>query len=347
MAIKKTHIKCSGCGNFLTFDPASQNLKCNTCLSLEEIEKIPSIEKNIYSENIKENIRENATCNCSSCGAGLELKEREITKTCSYCNSGFVVENEEINGLIPDLIIPFQFNKQTAIQKYIEGVKKKHFLPNKFKKSPNLDNILGTYVSSFSFDTNTDSTYSGRLRESHTRRNSKGETETYYTTEYISGQEHYDFYDVVVEASSQINQTYIDSIKPFVFDGTSSYKYDADFLRGYNVESYDTNLHQCKMLSEDIIKERIEDLILSNYHYDSVDYFNLDTTFSNYKYAYVLVPVYFVNFKYNNKDYVACVNGQTGKLGGKLPKSGWKIFFTIFIPILFIALILIGVNLLT
>lgn len=347
MSIKKTHAKCSGCGGMLEFDAKTQSLVCKNCKSLIEIEKVPSIDKNIYTENITSSKRENKTSNCTNCGASLNIEEREITKTCPYCNSNFVLENEEINGLIPDLIIPFALSKESAIEKYKLNAKKKHFVPNKFKKSPNLDNIYGTYIPSFSFDATTDSIYNGKITQSHTRRTPDGKTETYYTTKHISGSRHYDFTDVFIEASSLTVQKNFDEIKPFVVNESSTFKYSPDFLRGYNVESYNIDLHACKLISENVINEKIKRAILSSYSYSSVNYFNLDTTFSNYKYAYILVPVYFINFKYKNKIYNAYLNGQTGKLGGQFPKSGWKIAFAIIIPILIIVSIIIAVNLLS
>lgn len=346
MGIKKSHAKCSGCGGMLVFDPSSQSLVCKNCHTLTEIKRLQSSEKNAYCENIISNNKTKKNSNCSNCGAKIEVKNLEITQKCPYCDSVFVLENEEINGLVPDLIIPFQFNKETAIQKYKDGVKKKHFLPNKFKKSPNLDNINAQFLPSFSFDTTTDSSYNGKITKSHTRRRSDGRTETYYTTHSISGTRHYDFTNVIVEASSQINQETLDSVKPFKIDETSTFKYNPDFLRGYTAESYDKDLHACKLLSEELIKEKIKRMILSSYSYSSVNYFNLTTTFADYKYAYILVPVYFINFNYKNKNYTACLNGQTGKLGGELPTSKLKITLTIIIPLLLIIGTIVAINLL-
>jgi len=343
---QKSHAKCSGCGGMLIFDPISQNLSCKNCHSLTEIKKIPNFDKNDYLETITSSENKTKNSNCSNCGAKIEVKNLEITQKCPYCDSVFVLENNEINGLVPDLIIPFQFNKEIAIQKYKDGVKKKHFLPNKFKKSPNLDNINAQFLPSFSFDTTTDSSYNGEITKSHTRRRSDGRTETYYTTHSISGTRHYDFSNVIVEASSQTNQETLDSVKPFKIDETSTFKYNPDFLRGYTAESYDKDLHACKLLSEEIIKENIKRMILSSYSYSSVNYFNLTTTFANYKYAYILVPVYFINFNYKKKNYTACLNAQTGKLGGELPKSKLKVTLAIIIPILLIIGIIVAVNLL-
>ena len=43
-------------------------------------------------------------------------------------------------------------------------------------------------------------------------------------------------------------------------------------------------------------------------------------------YKYVLLPVYVGNTEYKNKKYELLINGQTGKVYGKAPKSPWKVF---------------------
>ena len=163
MSIKKSHAKCSGCGGLLVFDAKSQNLICNNCNSQVEITKEFSNDKKKFTTDILTSKREKTTCNCTNCGASLNVEEKEISKKCPYCESSFVIEKEDINGLVPDLLIPFQYNKESAIEKYKAGVKKRKFLPNKFKKSPNLDSIFGTYIPVFSFDATTDSKYDGVL----------------------------------------------------------------------------------------------------------------------------------------------------------------------------------------
>jgi len=346
MSIKKSHAKCDGCGGMLVYDPKNQNLVCKNCHTQTEIIKENSSAKKDYSDFITTSKRSTSYTNCFNCGAKLEVKEQEITKTCPYCESNFVIDNKDLSGLTPDLIIPFQFNKESAIEKYKTNVKKKNFLPNKFKKSPNLDSIWGTYIPIFSFDANTFSNYEGVLETDHTRTDSNGRRYTYTTSKSISGSKSLYFTDILVESSSQTVQENLEGIKPFNFDAVSSYVYNADFIRGYNVDTYNNDLKNCKVLSEDIIKDKIKRIILSEYSYSRVRYFNLSTSFSDYKYAYVLVPVYFIGFTFKKKDYKVYLNGQTGKLGGNLPKSGWKIAFTVLLPVLIIASIILAVNLL-
>ena len=38
-----------------------------------------------------------------------------------------------------------------------------------------------------------------------------------------------------------------------------------------------------------------------------------------------MLPMYRINFNYKNKKYSNIINGQTGKVGGNIPKSKFKI----------------------
>ena len=337
---KNTNRKCSGCGGELVFSPTKHGLYCDKCKSFYSINANKQIVKLNYDSSLSKESSVNSSFNCPSCGANLKSTVREISKTCPYCNSNFVINIENLNGLKPNSIIPFAFDKEKAIEYYKQGVKKKHFLPNAFKKSPGLDRIFGTYISCFSFDADTTSVYNGRIRieETHT---SNGETRRTSYTKNISGEKDYQFKDVLIESSKHTNQRSFDQIKPFLIDNDSVYDYNEDFIRGYQVESYDNNLLNCKVLSEDYIKSQIRERILSNYTYTSVDYLNVSSKFYNDKFSYMLLPVYFIDFTYKNKPYKTYINGQTGKVGDDLPKSKTKIFFASFFIVLIIALIIL------
>lgn len=278
------------------------------------------------------------TTNCPNCGAKFQQNAQNITLSCPYCGTKFVKNNEEFSGLKPNNIIPFAFDKQKAIEFYKQNVKHKWFLPNKFKKNPNVDTVSGTYISCFSFDSFTISTYSGVLVETD-RTYHNGEWHEHSSTKRISGTKKMQFNDVIVESSRITNQKSFDEIKPFIIDDKTCFEYNKNFLRGYNVETYDNHPTNCKKISEELMKVQIKNEILRGYSYDRVQYFNLSTTFENNKFSYILLPVYFINFKYKNKNYQTYLNGQTGRIGNNLPKSATKITFTVLLGVLFFLLI--------
>lgn len=338
--------KCENCGGNFVFSPISQNLKCENCGSDKAIEKIEGFQKHDYAENSNADDAlkndswqaENKIMKCATCGATITLSKLEYAKNCPYCGSSYVSEVDELPSLKPDGVIPFAFDKTQASEKFRVGLKKKWFLPNKFKQKPPIDTINGIYVPTFGYDEDTLSSYNGKLETRHTTRDSNGHTSTYSTYQHISGNEKVNFRDYMIETSSNLNQQQFDEIKPY--DVSISYNFNQDFIRGYAVEHYDNALANCKVIVDKKIDRDIERSILSHYHYDLVNYLNVSTTRSNEKFAYVIVPTYRVNYEYKKKKYATFMNGQTGKVGGGLPKSAIKITFFV----LFLILIAAGIG---
>lgn len=334
----KTNIKCLGCGGELVYSISHHALFCPNCGRTLKFKAENGVIKKEYFDNLdNQTNNEEKTTNCSSCGAKLKVNNREITKTCPYCSSNFVLDRSEIVGLKPDVILPFALDKIRAIEKYRQNVKKKWFLPNKFKKTPNLDNINGTYISCFIFDSKTHSSYSGTLGEVVSR-TSNGKTYTDIKYKHISGKKDVDFENFEIESSSQASQALFKQVKPYQINDETCYHYNENFLRGFCVESNDKSVAECKAICEDEMKSEIKSKILSTYSYSFVQEFNLKTSFEDNKFSYILLPIYFIDFKYGKKDYRVYLNGQTGKLGDNLPKSKVKIGFAIFFGLLLISL---------
>ncbi len=334
--IKSNQNKCATCGGILKFSPKDRALKCESCGGIEKIDIKKEFDKHYFDEDVKKSKeynefkKTNKVFKCSSCGSNVILNSLEISKLCPYCSSPCVIDPKEDIGLKPDGIIPFKFGRKEASELYKKGIKKKWFLPNKFKKKPPIDEMKGVYVPSFSFDANASTTYYGKLGD--TKTDSKGRTHTTYRT--ISGKFNSQHHDVLVESSSKINQKTFNSINPYNMKEVVSF--NSNFILGYSLEHYNQNLAECKIIADEIMKNKIKTLILSNYNYDVVAEFSQNTIFSEEKFAYFILPIYQVNYKYKDKNYTTFMNGQTGKVGSGYPKSAVKItFFILFIFLIF------------
>lgn len=324
--------KCSSCGGNLVFNPQHCSLVCEKCSNIIQIEKDTNISKHNIDDELKVNENVIEYKNCANCGASINLSGLGVAGVCPYCGANL---NIGFSHKV-DAILPFKINKQKAIELYRKNIKKKPFLPNAFKKDPTPENIEGFYIPSFSFDCNTFSLYHGKLAKVES--NSEG---SHTRTFHISGQKNANFKDTFIESSSKIKQSELQEILPFNAD-ENLFRYNDDFIKGYSVENFDNSLENCKVLHEKVIKSKIENAILSQYDYTDVLSFNLSTTFSNVTYSYVLLPIYSLRIKYNNKEYLTFLNGQNGNLGENLPKSKVKITFFI----LSILLIVFGIAIL-
>ena len=113
--------------------------------------------------------------------------------------------------------------------------------------------------------------------------------------------------------------------------------YNDAFIRGYSLEHYDQALENCKKVANSIMEQTIRSQILSSYTYSFVESYSQNVSLSEEKYSYYIVPTYSVKYKYKGKDYLTYMNGQTGKVGGGLPKSPVKITFFVLMLIAILA----------
>ena len=142
---------------------------------------------------------------------------------------------------------------------------------------------------------------------------------------------------MLVQASGQITQKYLNDIEPFSTNLAISY--EPALLVGYQASNNTKTGEACWKEAEAVINEGIRSAILSKYSYDFVDYLNISTDYISKSYKYVLVPLYVGNYHYHKKLYNFYVNGENGKVGGKTPISGLKVFITVLIALAIIAIV--------
>ena len=129
---------------------------------------------------------------------------------------------------------------------------------------------------------------------------------------------------MLVTSGSKFSQNQLNKISPY--DTNDGKVYEENYLLGFMAYHYDVELSDCWQTAKNSIEANIRRGILSRYRHDRVAYLNISTAHSNVTYKYVMLPVYIGNFKYKSKLFNFYVNGSTGKVHGKTPKSFWKIF---------------------
>lgn len=334
----KKQNKCKNCGGNLVFSPATQNLFCEKCLTYKQIKHSLQVEKHNLNKALKSNEKTtNETdrfVNCPNCGNKINLDKFEISKDCTYCGSSIVAQDVSIISKKPDGIIPFAFDKKQASEKFVENVKKQFWAPRKFKKQPPERVIEGDYIPSFAFNTDVVYTYKGMLYNERTVEHRNGHSDTVRDYFKIAGEDstHYD--NILVESSSKISQHNINGILPY--DYSKVYKYQDAYISGFVVEKYDKSVSNCLKTYDNLLTERLRRDILSQYSYDGVDYLHIKKTTYDETYSYNIVPLYKFTYSYKKKQFVTYMNGQTGRIDKNIPKSGWKIFFIIVLPIILI-----------
>lgn len=331
-------VKCTGCGGNMVFNPETQTLSCPHCGT--KIEFGPS--KIAEERDLRAGLfgspewtaEEVVVFGCDNCGAKVVLKNGETATSCPFCGTAHVRKTEELAGVKPNALIPFAFDGKKAVSLSKAWAKKRFYAPRKFKNNLNADNVKGIYTPCFTFDTKTVSYYEGKIGQTRTRTVGSGKnrrTETYVVWRYISGTFEHTFDDLLITAGSKFTQRELDRVSPF--DTNNSKEYEENYMLGFMAYHYDDSLEDCWGRAKDVADARLRSLILGRYVHDRVAYLNVSTSHSDVTYKYVMLPVYVGNFNYKNKLYNFYVNGSTGKVYGKTPKSVLKIVLTVLLAL--------------
>lgn len=327
MAKDEERIKCKNCGGELEFFPAHQNLICTKCesefnIEKQKFEKFKSLDLE-NAQKLEEEFSKTANVfNCENCGSKIVFSKLEYSAVCPYCGGVHIKKTRLNPGLMPDAVIPFQFNEKVASEKFKEAMAKKKFAPNAFKKAPNADDIYGIYIPTMCFNATSQTSYTGEARESTT--DSDGKTSYRYYP--IKGQISMKHENVLIESSAHINQLNFERLKPFKHNELVCFK--DDYIRGYSVEYHETPLKVCNENAEEKMKFQIRSAIERRY-LDEIVSLKTNTIYSNQSFAYFLLPIYQVDYKFKNKKYKSLINGQTGKVVGKSPVSKVKVWLLV------------------
>lgn len=331
---------CEFCGGKLVFSPEDKANKCIQCGSNFPIEYKANFVKKAFSENIRldkdELASSLANLKCKNCGANVLLNKYEMQVVCPYCNSTEIIKGKNKKLMCIDSIIPFVFGEEEAIKRFKQAVMSRFFADKRILKNINKENVKGVYVNAFVFDCETKTNYSATIVEQIN--NKDGSTK--YIRRYVSGNISLPFINVPIEANSQLSQNQFAQILPFNYQ--QAIEYNNDFMNGYVLEYNDKMFDECVKDVKLLINSKIKQKISNRYLPDQVENLTMKVEYTNEKYNYCLLPVYFFQIKdeKTNKTTQLLMNGQNGEVG-KLPNSAMKILLTILISIGTIGLIVV------
>lgn len=330
--------RCKNCGSRIFFIPNEKGNKCASCGSIFPIEYKYNFNKKPFSENVDlkvDNFAKNTkSLKCSSCGATMVLNKLQTQSNCPYCGNTSIVEGRKNKLMYIDSIIPFAFSKEDALKKFKTTLLSKFYVKKSVFNGVTEKNISGIYVNAFVFDMSVNATYSGVFSYTKTTKDKDGNTKYETVHKAVHGTYHKNFYNITVEANSNINQGDLHSIIPYNYNSAVDFK--EDFTNGYILEYQDKMFNDCVTTAENIIESQIKSDLLRENGCDRIVRLSLNKTYLDRNYNYCLLPVYIVSNVYKDKKYTALVNGQNGKIG-KLPTSAWRVLLTIFLVFGFIA----------
>lgn len=367
MPAQVTNYQCPSCTGPLHFVGASGKLECDYCGASYEVAEIEALyaekeekaaaAQQAAEEKDAENKEASAaeggdwdtsgfsddwgaeadgmkSYSCPSCGAELICDENTAATSCPYCGNPTVVPGQFSGMLKPDLVIPFKLSREDAIRELKKHYRGKAFLPKTFSSENQLQKIQGIYVPFWLFSGEAEGSSHFECTRSH----------TYRSGEYrVTETEHYDVYragtmpfeKVPVDASSKMPDDHMDSIEPY--DYSDLKPFSTAYLPGFLADKYDVSVDESRERADMRCMGSLQTALR-----DSVK--GYETCFARGKNAsikagkvhYAMLPVWVLNTKWQDKDFLFAMNGQTGKLVGDLPVDRgrfWALFAAIAAPL--------------
>ena len=262
---------------------------------------------------------------CKQCGGEIVAEETTGATHCPYCGNPVVLAGHFSGLLKPDLVIPFQVDKNAAKEILQNHYKGKPLLPKVFKDQNHIEEVKGLYVPVWLFDTDADA----YVRYNATRTRTWSDSQYHYTeTSHfaVTRAGGIGFENVPVDGSTKMDDTLMESIEPFDISGAVPFK--TAYLPGYLADKYDVDASSSIDRANERIKKSTEDAFRSTVMgYTSVTTVNSSIGLQNGKARYALYPVWILNTDWNGQKFTFCINGQTGKIAGNLPMDKgafWK-----------------------
>lgn len=350
---KSNQHSCPSCGAPLAYSPKTGTLFCEHCGTKVDIERNLNVRERDFTDmNTTDKWKESdVTCyRCANCGASTILSAITIATECPYCGSAVVIDNESLDSVRPDTVIPFEATNEEATAALLKWRKKRLLAPNSFRKHLSVDLVKGTYQPIWTFDAYTTSPYSGRLGKRRTRTVKRGKTvttETYIQWFHVSGSIDYTFDDVFVRGNDNIETKWLQKLQPF--PQQKYVVYEDAFLSGYIADNYTVPPQEAFEIAKQKMRTAIERAIVERYNADVVGELNVDLQFRAKSFKYLMIPVYITATKYNNKlynNYVSGVkcgtdnrNNPIIKVSGKAPLSALKITMLVLAILVLLAAI--------
>ena len=316
--------KCEGCGGLLVFDPDSQALRCEYCKSIYHFAggSKPGVFKQPYSGSLvyKQEKETNPLYECCNCHTRLTGNQDTPVTRCVSCSSTDL-KKVKGEGVHPTALIPFKISKKKASECFAEWIETRKFAPNDLKKMAKLEKMSGFYAPVYSFDLTAVTEYSAvginNWKDKEGREHS--------SSKKVCGTESKEYLDYIVSASRAVGTE--------VYAGFGGYDTadvvggPSEYLLGFSGVNTDFDVHFGHMTMRRGVENKEEFRIreLLKTRFDEVSRLRITTTIRNVFNCYYFAPIWVNHYRYKNKDYNCYVNGQTGKVFGKAPKSIWKI----------------------
>ncbi len=323
---------CKNCGAVLYWDVDEGCLKCKYCDSkfqpyefedhTDTKEEVPSEETDKEYTNADAG-EDMSVYECKNCGGEIVTLKTTMATICPYCGEAVSITSKSVGSFRPEVCIPFAKDKKEILELYKKFVNRSFLTPSKFKEQNTIEKVQGLFAPFYlhSMKDHSKHVFEGQTISTH--RSGDDQVTTHKVYELVLEADGR-FQRLPTDGSVRIDDKLMDALEPFDYSGCKPY--NPAFMAGFAAEQTDENKENLMSRAQQRVKDAMKVKAQANFSgYSNVTLKSDAHRISDHTSEYVMLPVWLLNVKYKDEKYTFAVNGQTGKVVGKLPMDKWKL----------------------
>lgn len=266
---------------------------------------------------------------CEGCGAALQMAASERATRCPYCTAPVVLDRESAGSRQdPTFVLGFVVNEAAALAAARRWIASTWFTPRAFRRADVMA-TRGVYVPTYLYSAEVHATYSAEIGESYTvvetYTDAKGKTQTRtrVKTEWRSLRGQWSAFvdDRVVTASQGLHNDELEAIEPF--DLRALRRYTPKVISGWIAEDPTLDPSRSRELARAEAMAAATRRVHDHMPGDSHRALEVEARLHHENLELMLVPVWVLAVRYApERPAVRMVlNGQTGQIHGRPPRS--------------------------
>ncbi len=361
-ATAQKKFSCPSCGGEAQWNPAKKALVCPFCgtVSPAQAELTASGEQTIVEHDLAAALRgvpddqrgwqaKKISVKCQSCQAISVFDPAHISQRCDFCGSTALVPYEEVKEAFrPESLLPMKLSENQVRDAIRQWYGSRWFAPNKLKTAALTDITKGLYIPYWTFDAQVHAEWTAEsgyyYYVTETYRDANGQTQTRQVQQIrwepsCGALDHF-FDDELVPASRGVQPEMLRRIEPFPTT-KELVAYNPGYLSGWVVERYQIDLIAAAKEAREEMDQEIESLCAAEVPGDTHRNLQVESDYSGQTFKHILVPIWLLAYNYGASNYQVVINGYTGTIAGKYPKSWVKITLAVLAAMAAVGIILL------
>lgn len=320
--------KCPNCDGGLIYDPQSGSFRCEYCNSvftqsqLDEMAPAQSAAKAEPSPDPEEpsGAEQGAAAiyTCPSCGAEVACDATTAATICYYCHNPVVVSGRLEGAFLPDLVVPFAIDRDSAVKLFLDDVSRRWFVPRDFFSKREIDSLAGVYFPHWIVDSDIEAAIDGQGTTVRVWRTGDVEyTETRFFDVRRAGRIRFE--ELMKNALKSENRRLVEGVLPF--DCADARSYSPGYLQGFQAQKRDTEADELRQeVTEELTNYARQQLKDTASGYSTLILRESRASVADQHWRYALLPVWVLAYRARDGRLLHfAINGQNGKMCGKLP----------------------------